>query len=82
MCVIEFMLIILIEYGKIMGIIESGDVYFNMLDIIYCLNVWLYVFVNNKERVYVIDVYIVLCEMMEVECKGDIYKDLELRLCI
>lgn len=70
------------EYGKILGIIESGDIYLNMLDIFDCLNVWFYVFGNGDKDFDVIDVYIVLCDLIEVECKGDIYMDLELRLCM
>lgn len=81
-CLYEKFDSILIEYGKILGILDGGDIYFIYFDIDNFLNVCFYVFGNMNKVVKIWDVYIVLCDIMDVDCKGDIYKDFLINLCV
>lgn len=81
-CIIEFEKSIFIEYGKSLGILDSGDIYLNMIDIQNFINVCFYVFGNDENFVKIMDVYLVLCLLMMVECKGDIVKDMEINFCV
>lgn len=60
-CIIEFEKSIFIEYGKSLGILDSGDIYLNMIDIQDFINVCFYVFGNDENFVKIMDVYLVLC---------------------
>lgn len=72
----------LVEYGKSLGILDIGDIYLNLIDNVGYFNVCFYVFGNDENFVMVMDFYIVLCQLIKVECKGDIVKDFEINFCI
>lgn len=72
----------MIEYGKSVGIKDSGIVYFNMIDRSRNFDIRFYVFGNKDELVNIMDVYIVLYKWMEVMCKGGMVKDVIENLCV
>ena len=72
----------LIEYGKTQTSMNDGDVYLIFLDIHDHIPVRYYSFGNRDEAVNIYHVNVIARNQMNMECKGDTQKDLELRLCV